>query len=407
MNMQNDPNMNAASSSIRIKHIEHGVVIPAGSPDRIPQAMPTVEALKLRMMYYGWPGLTLAHNGDMLVSACEQITHVSPYGRDIVVRSSDQGRTWSEPEVIFDSVTDDRDISLNTMPDGTIIASWFSSDVWARPRPFPWMRPEWESLRDIIKPDTLKAMHRGWIRRSTDHGRTWEELIHPTLVGQHAGPTPLSNGELIYIGRYNLEDGSQFVATLSKDAGRTWQIISQMPIERKYEEISKKHWAVLGENHVVEVSPGKLVAAFRSTPQLATPNVHMAWSEDAGRTWTPPQDTGVFGHPPFLLKLKSGVLLCFTSQRPQGDQPKRLIVFASYDAGRTWDTKNLHVLSDANDVQGLDMGYPVAVETRPGEIFCVYYSSPTPEHNPQYDQIDPMKHGILSMRITLDQISSA
>jgi hypothetical protein len=393
------PQSGAATSPppLRIKNIEHGVAIPAGAPDRNPQARPTVDALGLRMMYYGWPGLTTTTQGDLLLSACEQVLHVTPYGREVIARSSDGGRTWPQPQVMYDSVTDDRDIALNRMPDGVIIATWFSSDIWARPRPFPWMRPEWEPLRDTIKPDTFRALHRGWLRRSTDGGRTWEQLIHPTLVGQHAGPCPLHNGDLLYLGRYPLEDGNQMVATLSRDGGRTWSILAELPVPRFYEEISKKRWSELGENHALEVAPGRIVAAFRAAPDAHMPNVYVATSADSGRTWTPARDTGLFGHPPFLLKLHSGVLLCLTSQR---GNPQRIVAMASYDLGQTWDLNNLLVLTERHGTEGLDMGYPVAVETAPNEIFCVYYSSPTPR-SPHYQSEDPQQHGIRSIRIQL------
>lgn len=385
----------SAPSRLTLGHVEHGVAIPARSTDCLPAAKATVEALGIRMTYLGWPGLTQTDEGDLLVSGSEHVLHVDPFGRDLVARSSDGGRTWSEPEVVFDSVTDDRDMALNRLPDGTIVATWFSSDVWARPKPFPWMRPEWESLREWMKPDTLKAMHRGWLRRSTDGGRTWERLIHPTLVGQHAGPTPLSDGGLLYLGRYEVEDGSKMVATRSDDGGRTWRIISELPVPRFFDEVTQKHWSAMGENHVVETRSGHLVAAFRGSPECTTPNVHVARSNDNGITWSETQDTGAFGHPPYLLRLKSGVLVCLFSQR---GEPARIAAMFSYDEGASWDVDHILTLAESPAASGIDMGYPVAVETEPNELFCVYYSSPTLKAE-DYAALDPAEYGIRSARI--------
>ena len=385
-----------ASSRLNIAQIEHGAVIPARSPGVMPEAaQATIDALGIRMTYIGWPGITQTRDGALLVSGSEHLLHVDPFGRDLVVRSEDGGRTWSEPATVIDSITDDRDMALTTLNDGTIVATWFSSDVWARPRPFPWMREEWEALRDQMGPDTLRAMHRGWLRRSTDGGRTWERLIHPTLVGQHAGPTPLHDGGLLYLGRYDLEDGSQMVATLSEDGGRTWRIISELPVGRFFDDVTQKYWSVLGENHVIEVKPGHLIAGFRCTPGAATPNVHLSHSHDGGYTWGEPVDSGVAGLPPYFLRLSSGPILCLFAQKGECVQG-----MFSYDEGATWDREHIFTLAKSPDPKGIDMGYPVAVEVAPGEVFCVYYFSPKLEAK-GYGTLDASDFGIRSVRFKL------
>jgi sialidase-1 len=385
---------------LKIKNIEHGVVIPCGTPDRIPAAAETVRTAGLRMMYHGWPGMVMTSEGDILVGSSEHLLHVDPFGREIITRSKDLGRTWSAPEVMFDSITDDRDISLARLLDGTIVATWFCSDVWAKPRPHPWMRPEWEPIRDQIKPDTHLALSRGWLRRSTDNGRTWERLIHPTLVGQHAGPTVLSNGNLLYCGQYAVEDGGLMVATLSKDGGRTWSIISEMPVKRYFDEVSQKYWSVLNENHALEVSPGNIIVAFRRASGAeghGERNVYIVRSGDGGYTWTTPEDLGVFGYPPYLLRLKSGPILCLFGQR---SEHRKIRGMFSYDDGITWDTKNLITIKECSMTGGIDLGYPTALETESGNIFCIYYEVPTPSVQ-GYDKLNPSQWGILSTRFRL------
>jgi hypothetical protein len=210
----------------------------------------------------------------------------------------------------------------------------------------------------------------------------------------------LHNGDLLYLGRYLMEDGSKMVATLSRDGGRTWQIISDLPVPRYFDDVTQKHWSVLGENHAMEVAPGKIIAAFRGqTPELR-PNVQMARSDDGGYTWTPSFDTGFAGLPPFLLRLKSGVILCITGRRGDEGESRQIVALPSYDDGQTWDLRHTLVIDEIRGPGGIDIGYPVALETRPGELFCVYYSSPTPA-SPEYAQADPMKHGILYTRLRL------
>lgn len=378
----------------------HAVVIPAGSPDRIPEAAETVRRAGIRLLYHGWPGMTRATDGTILVSASEGVLHVDPFRREVLVRSADNGNTWTDPEVFFDSITDDRDIALNCLSDGTIVATWFGSDMWTRPPPFTYMRPEWESLRAQAKPDTLRALARGWLRRSTDGGRTWERLIHPTLVGQHAGPTVLQNGHLLYCGPYAVEDGSKMVATLSKDGGLTWSIISELPVPRYYDEVTQGHWSVLNENHVLETTSGHLLMACRGTPGHTSNNIHILRSANGGHTWSDPQDLGLLGHPPYLLRLRSGAILCVYSRRSTGSTPKSICGVLSYDDGMTWDREHLLTIRECPSTEASDMGYPVAIETTPGEVFCIYYCVPSPQ-SPSYAKIDTTQWGILSTRFQL------
>ncbi|MCK5843245.1 MAG: exo-alpha-sialidase, partial [Victivallales bacterium] len=46
---------------------------------------------------YAWPGITKTADGAILVSASERKVHVGPYGREVIMRSDDDGGTWSLP----------------------------------------------------------------------------------------------------------------------------------------------------------------------------------------------------------------------------------------------------------------------------------------------------------------------
>jgi sialidase-1 len=48
--------------------------------------------------YHGWPTVTRRANGELLV-ACSggRETHVCPFGRVDLIRSNDDGRTWTWP----------------------------------------------------------------------------------------------------------------------------------------------------------------------------------------------------------------------------------------------------------------------------------------------------------------------
>ena len=51
----------------------------------------------LKHRYHGWPTLTRRANGELLV-VCSggRETHVCPFGRVELIRSKDEGKTWSD-----------------------------------------------------------------------------------------------------------------------------------------------------------------------------------------------------------------------------------------------------------------------------------------------------------------------
>jgi len=380
-------------ATLRIAKKEHGVVMSHPGADRIPAAAASVKQWGSRCQHYGWPGITRTLEGDILVSASERIRHVDPFGRTVVARSDDGGHTWGEPQVVFDSVTDDRDHALNTLPDGTVVSTWFSSQAWTNTSASYWL-PAWQEIRDRLTADTLHALSRGWLRRSHDGGRTWEESVYPTLVGQHAGPSVLANGDMIYCGRLAGPKGPQLVATRSGDGGLTWAVVGEIPCATFTREDGGGCHTLFNENHALEIGPGRILCAFRAAREPR--NVHIARTTDGGRTWTAPEDIGVYGFPSHLLRLAAGPILCVFGDR-RGPWAIRAVL--SYDDGMTWDADNVLTLWESPVV--VDMGYPVALEINAGEVLCAFYSVPVPDMTPDYGTYDVRNTGILSTRIWL------
>jgi len=382
----------SAVNKIRIQGIEHGTVMASPGANRIPEAAEYVKARGARFQHYGWPGVTRTPDGDILVSASERIAHVDPFGRVVVSRSTDDGRTWTEPQVIFDSDTDDRDATLNTLPDGTVVATWFSSKSWLRSDYF---QPEWETMKARLKPDGASALARGWLRRSHDGGRTWEEAVYPTIVGQHAGPTVLSNGDMIYCGPAPGPDGQRYVATRSADGGLTWAVVGKIPCSSYAAGDDGRKFTDFNESHALEVEPGRILCVLRSG--TANRNVHLTRSEDGGAVWSEPEDLGVYGFPSYLVPLAAGPIMCLFGDR-RG--PRAIRGMFSYDAGRTWDVDNVFTVWERPTVT--DMGYPSGIEVSPGQVLCVFYSVPVPDMTPDYQSFNPNEAGILSATIQLD-----
>ena len=386
-------------AKLRIVKTEHGVVMSHTPSDRIAAGVESARKLGMRWQHYGWPGITRTLDGDILVGASERVSHVCPFGREVISRSTDRGRTWTEPQVTFDSLADDRDHSLATLPDGTIVSTWFSSGVFQTARS---RLPEWDDIAERIGAHTLQALSRGWLRRSHDGGHTWEEQVYPTLVGQHAGPSALSDGRLIYCGPADVLNEPRLVATHSGDGGKTWGIIGEIPCDAAVHPHTGPAWPALNESHALEVGPGRVLCVFRAN--RGPYNVTFARSEDGGRTWTEPEDSGVYGFPSYLVRLRAGPVLCVFGDRAGDDttRPQAIRAMLSYDDGGTWDTEN--VLTIREFPYRADMGYPVALEVDTNELLCAYYSIPGPRHTGEaFGSLEGAVGGILSTRFWLDE----
>jgi len=172
--------------------------------------------------------------------------------------------------------------------------------------------------------------------------------------------------------------------------------VGKVPCERKGENESGKLSPTLNENHVVEVEPGHLLAAFRAEPKDGG-LIHLSDSTDNGRTWTAARKLSTYGYPPHLIKLQSGVILLTFSDRRQ---PQSIRAIVSYDGGRRWDEDRPILIREMPYMS--DFGYPVSLELEPDRILTVYYSVAYPPlKDPKAGKSNPGESGILSTQWSL------
>ena len=214
------------------------------------------------------------------------------------------------------------------------------------------------------------------MRRSTDGGKTWGEPINSIVSAPH-GPIEVADGRLLYVGKNEKVGDPQrsrpvaeelLAAAESADDGRTWRIAGYIPVP---DEVTPGAGA-FHEPHVVEASPGRLVAMFRFHGEPEKFYLWQSQSEDGGRTWTPLHPTGIWGYPPHLLRLKNDWLVVTYGRRkaPFGER-----ACVSRDAGRTWDVEHEITLCEAPNG---DLGYPASVQLEDGSILTVYYQVDKP-----------------------------
>src|SRR5689334_17775773 len=98
----------------------------AGEPAAKVQSISTIS--RQPEFYHGWPTLASRANGELLVTySGGREAHVCPFGRVELIRSRDEGRTWSWPEVVLDTPIDDRDAGVLETPSGALLVTTFTS----------------------------------------------------------------------------------------------------------------------------------------------------------------------------------------------------------------------------------------------------------------------------------------
>ena len=90
-----------------------------------------IRTISLQNRYHGWPTLTRCKSGElMVVCSGGRDSHVCPFGRVELIRSSDNGKTWTFARTILDGPVDDRDAGIVETYRGTLLVSTFTSNAY-------------------------------------------------------------------------------------------------------------------------------------------------------------------------------------------------------------------------------------------------------------------------------------
>ena len=317
--------------------------------------------------YIGWPTVCRLQNGDLMaVFSGDRDAHVCPWGKVQMIRSSDDGETWSKPVTIANGPLDDRDSGIVQMPDGEIIVTYFTSTYWTRPE-FLKQHREWARHLEKIPPDVLKAAEGDFLLRSRDNGKTWTapEKLDANYTQTPHGPILLRDGALLQIGRTHVNGKVAIRVSRSDDRGKSWRMLCPSIPDSDGENNGVSQ--IFCEPHVVECADGTLVGLVR----YHGPDNCMrgTLSHDGGRTWTPMAKTPMLGLPPHLIALPDGKLVAVYGRR-FGDPGFGEFACISDDNGKTWDGANEVMLMPATSG---DLGYPASTLLPNGDIVTVYY----------------------------------
>lgn len=283
--------------------------------------------------YQAFPDACRLHNGDILVVFYAGYGHVSlpneqwpKGGRLCMVRSGDEGRTWSEPAVLYDDERDNRDPHLAQLSDGTVICTYF--DYWK---------------------DGEQTRYRTMAVRSTDGGQTWAaqgQPVTPEMWAESAPVRQMPDGTLL-LGVYAEGANGSFGGVVrSTDGGRTWG--APIPIGKE------ANLPLDAETDVIRLKDGTLYAALRSS----SINMHYATSSDLGLTWSAVRDIGFKAHSPHFTRLSDDTII-MTHRLPA------TAMHLSRDECRTWQGPYL--------IDSVGGAYPATVELKDKTVLAIYY----------------------------------
>jgi hypothetical protein len=309
--------------------------------------------------HLSWPKALRTPAGTVLVSYSAGIGHNHGGSGIAVARSSDDGLTFSPPQLLMRFPEDDprfRDCgnhALGLAPDGAVVLMAMAFDGNTANHLFGW--------------------------RSVDDGHTWTRVDTSALGPNDAASVfgnflNLPGRGLAVFGHYrpgSTRHTQGVWMALSPDDGRTW-----LPAER----ITDVH----AVEPVVIQTQDRLIGFFRGDSQLKRGRQFIGVSDDLGRTWTTELSTLDAEHPgqarlaaPFAVENpeRPGQLLVLTTERAvPGNTPGRIWLWRGCAADRVWQRER--VLLEFPRVERdphTDFGYPWLVHRGDRRWFMVYY----------------------------------
>lgn len=326
-----------------------------------------------------FPVLTTTPSGALIAVLRGGVAgHLGRNGRIDIVRSLDGGQSWTYPNIVADSVDDDRNPGIGTSKKGTVILSYSRASSY----------DDKGAYFACERADTEKYWSMR-VTRSFDNGLTWEEPFGPVyaavsscspygkmvtmpdgtiLMPCYGKPSPEIVGDRM---SQILDKDTCSYLLRSRDDGKTWGDPSLI-------------WINSGEPGVLRLANGDLFAALRR--EQMGKSLWGSRSSDGGYTWSEPAPIiGDMKHPADLLQLSNGYLLMAYGNR--NTPPARVEGLVSKDNGKTWLDV---VLTFSGQLRGynldfprhVDLGYPTSVivpGSKPATGVTMYYYNPSIE----------------------------
>ena len=323
--------------------------------------------------WQGFPGI-----------APEWYTHLDCNSRIVHAISEDGGLTWGAPRPF-------PQLPFGAAQDGGIFFDGktllVNSFAWGFPPP-----NVVEQLQAHGQDDYLLARASGaalplgqFVLRSIDLGQTWEGPFQPDPLvsgGEVAPGIPrrphnrtnivqLPDGRLLLAGQdfhYRPRHHSRCVLYESRDGGESWQYLAVVAEDGGV--------AVFEEPALIRTASGRLVMLLRTHcaldgAEFKRARLFRTVSEDGGRTWSVPENTGVHGEPAHLCPMENGKILVSIGHREAPFGVRLRICDA--------ELSNLAAAEEIvlrDDGGRPNTGYPWATPLGGNRYFIAYYLDP-------------------------------
>lgn len=317
---------------------------------------------------YRIPALAVTPKGTLL-AFCEGRKQAWDDAGDIDLllrRSTDGGRTWSAPQVVWDDGT-------NTCGNPCVVVDPTTGTLWLLST---WNRGD-DRESQIIQ-QTSKDTRRVFVLSSRDEGRTWSrpreitpDVKKPEWTWYATGPgSGISIQRGPHKGRLvipcdHIEAGTRHYGSHvihSDDHGQTWKLGGSTPGHQ------------VNECEVVELEGGRLMLNMRNYDGSVKAR-QVVVSEDGGTTWkdqridpqlVEPRCQAAIERLRWPSKDKPGVLLFSNPAHPS--KRVQLTVRASLDDGQTWPLSRVLFQGPS--------GYSDLAVLKDGRIGCLFEAGP-------------------------------
>lgn len=313
--------------------------------------------------YFGWPSVARLQDGSLaMVASGFRLSHICPFGKLIMCRSYDEGKTWTAPEILMDTPLDDRDGGICTFGDKGVIVCSFNNHVDFQRNYQGESLYRKAYLDEVEKAGDFEKYLGSTIAISNDGGKTFGDIKIVPISSPH-GPCELSDGTILYVGRiFNDHNRPTHLECHTMTPDGETKFLS------KIEDVSPE--VLSCEPHAIQLPSGRILVHIRvqgGPKQLFT--IYQSVSDDMGKTFSKPvkllADNG--GSPAHLINHSSGATVSVYGYRTV---PFGIRAMFSYDDGNTWDTDNVILDQESSG----DLGYPASVELEDGNILTVLYT---------------------------------
>ena len=321
--------------------------------------------------YFGWPSICRLKNGRLaMVASGFRRKHVCPFGKTVISYSEDEGKTWTIPAPVIDTLLYDRDGGITAFGESCLIVTSFNNDIAFQRKSagnYASNATFYNSYLDLVEKCKDWDKYLGsTFRISHDNGISFGEIKKIPVTCPH-GPAEMPDGTLLYVGRKFSENDKfrkdeKHLSCYKVYTDGTYEFLSEI------ENVEDAN-LVSCEPHTLVLKSGKILVHIRVQTRNSVDvfTTYQCESTDGGKTFTKPhkllEEKG--GAPAHIIQDGDTIISTYGYR----NEPYGIRAMFSRDEGETWETDQIII----DDAPNSDLGYPSSVVLEDGSILTVFY----------------------------------